>query len=369
MKIKTYSILLGALVMVSCSKEIRNIPVPTFEVSVESTTVKAGQPVTFDFTGIAHTIVFYSGETLKDYDFKDGRVIDLAAAGATLEFSSSLQIATGTTWQTNQFSVLASTDFNGDYSSLDKVKAAHWTDITSRFTLSPGTSTAFTASGTKDISDLITDPAKPIYIAFKYLCKPQAVNGIARQFQIQTVAVKSKATLASTASATPITLTLADQTNMGLRIIDNSPGTNPALSSITTTRLTLWGNEYRYATLAKYDPTLPQWNKEDPMYDPSSPLYVPSAKWTPFVPFNPSAPDNDPDSENWAVSAPIYTNTINLGPDRPTPIKAGIAASTLTSYPYRYAMPGTYKAVFVGFNASKDEMNKVVKELTITVTP
>lgn len=366
MKFKYYYMLLGALLLGSCSKEIvTNLKAPTFDVTTSNTTFQAGKPVNFVFTGDAHTISFYSGETLKDYDFKDGRVVDVTGSGATMEFSSAVQVVAGTTWQPNQLSILASTNFNGDYSSVDKLKAATWTDITSRFAL--GTTATFLASGVIDISDLIV-AGKPIYIAFKYITKPQETNGLARQMYIQTFAIKSKATLPNTASTTPITLTLADQIHAGFKIVDNSPATNPAVSSVTSTRLTLWGPEYRYAGLAKYDATLPQWNPKDPMYDRYSSSYNPNAVYVPFVPFVPGAPDNDPASETWAVSAPINLTSINLGPDYSTAIKSGPAASRLALYPYVYALPGTYKAVFVGFNGSIEQIKTVVKEMTITVT-
>lgn len=365
MKFKYYNMLLGVLLMASCNTDIvTNLETPTFDVTTQGSTFKAGQAVTFLFTGTAHTISFYSGQTLNDYDFIDGRVVDVTGAGATMEFTSSVSLGVGGTL-TNPLSILASTDFNGDYSSVDKVKAATWTDITSRFAL--GTTTTFLASGTKNISDLIV-AGKPIYIAFKYVTKSQATNGLACRWFIQTFAIKSLKTLPTTASITPITLTLADQIHAGFTIVDNSPIINPAISSVTSTRVTLWGPEYRTDTLAKYDSALAKWNKADPMYDRNSPLYVPTAVWTPYVPFDPSDPTNDPASETWAVSGAINPTSVNLGPDYSTAIKAGIAASTLTSYPYTYALPGTYKAVFVGFNASMERTKTVVKEITITIT-
>ena len=353
--------------MTSCNKDIvPNLPDPTFDVTTKSSTFKAGQPVTFLFTGTAHSISFYSGETLKDYTFKGGRIVDVTGAGATMEFTSSLQ--TGT--QTNQLSIMASTNFTGDYSSVASVKAATWTDITSRFTL--GTSATFVATGAKDISDLIVS-GKPIYIAFKYVTNSQAPtpggNGLARQWYIQTFAIKSTTTLANTASVTPIALTLADQIHAGFRIVDGSPTTNPAISSVTATRVTLWGPTYRWSGLPIYDPTLAQWDPKAPMYDRSSPLYVPSAVYKPYVAFDPAATDNDPVSETWAVSAPISLASVNLGPDYSTAIKAGPAASTLLTYPYTYALAGTYTAVFVGFNATMDVQKTVVKTMTITVAP
>ena len=361
MKFKYYYMLLGVLLMASCNKDIvTNLETPSFDVTTETATFVAGKPVVFNFTGTAHTISFYSGETLKDYEFKDGRVIDVTGAGATMEFTSSVQVGT----QANQLTIWASTDFSGDYSSVAKVKEATWTEITSRFLL--GTNATFKATGAIDISDLIV-AGKPIYIAFKYVTNPQEINGLARQWFIQTFAIKSKATLPSTASATPITLTLSDQIHAGFSIVDNSPENNRAVSSVTGTRVTLWGPEYRHAALPKYDATLPKWNKDDPMYINGSPTYNPAAIWTPYVPFDPADTSNDPETETWAVSGPIDPTTVNLGPDYSTAIKAGLAAATLKSYPYTYARPGTYKAVFVGFNGSIEETKTVIKEMDIVV--
>lgn len=348
--------------MVSCNNQLVILDTPSFDVKTNAVTYKAGDVVTFNITGNAHAISFYSGQTLKDYDFRTGRVVDVTGAGATMEFSSSVQLGT----QANQLSILASSDFNGDYSSLATLKAATWTDITSRFAL--GTSATFKATGAKDITDL-TVAGKPIYFAFKYLTLPQGINGLARQWLIQTFAIKSLATLPTTASVTPITLTLADQIHAGFRIIGDSPVNNPALSSVTATRVALWGNEYRTALLAKYDSTLAKWDKTNPMYDPNSPLFVATAVWAPYVPFDPNDLTNDPSTETWAVSAPVNLTSVNLGPDWSTAIKAGIASAVLTSYTYTYAVPGTFKAVFIGENNSINETKEVIKEIDLTITP
>jgi hypothetical protein len=318
--------------------------------------------INFNFKGNAQDISFYSGETLTDYAFKEGRMIDVKGKGITMEFSSSVQVGT----QVSPLTILASTDFNGDYSSLAKVKSATWTDITNRFTF--GNNATFFATGKKDISDL-TVPGKPIYIAFKYVTKPQAINGLARQWLIQNFAIKSIATLPNTASSTPIDLILTDQNGAGFRIVDEDPVNNPALSIVSASVLSLWGNEYRHAGLPKYDPNNPIFNPEDPMYDPTNTvLYKPLAVYTPFIPFDPLSPYNDPLRENWAVSAPIQLEAVDLGPDLSTSIKVGITAAKLTSYAYSYAMPGTFKAVFVGSNNSIGDVKKVVKEITLTIT-
>ena len=259
----------------------------------------------------------------------------------------------------NQLSVLASTDFNGDYSSLAKVKAATWVDITSRFKL--GTNATFVASGIKDITDLMV-AGKPIYIAFKYVTKPQATNGAIRWWYIQSFAISSLAMLDNT-----IPLTLTDIGSAGFQIVDENKANAPAQASITATRVTLAGNVYLTASLPIFDPTNPIYDPKNPIYDPMSSSFVPTAKYKPFVAFDPTSPYNDPASEHWAVSKAINTESVDLGPDWSSAIK-GILTSSVSEYRYSYAKAGTYKAVFVAANNSIDGSKTVVKEINLTIT-
>lgn len=357
MKLKIYSILAAALIMASCEKPAIEAEAPAFDVTAEKTTYKAGESVKFLITGgEAQAISFYSGELKKEYASRSGRVADVAGAGATLAFTSSVQLGT----QANQLSLLASTNFNGDYSSVAKLKAATWVDITNRFKL--GTSTAFLASGTVDVSDLIV-AGKPIYFAFRYNTKKQATNGIARQWFIQTFTLNSKKLLDNT-----LALTIADQAGTGFRIVDDLKDKAPALSSITATRLTLQGNTYLNASLPQFNPANPIFDPKNPIYDPQDPAYQPTAIFKPFVPFDPASPYNDPESEHWAVSKAISIDKVDLGPDWSTAIK-GLTNPVLTEYRYTYAKAGTYKATFVAANGNIDQQKVITKEITITITP
>lgn len=368
MKFKYYNMLLGIIIMASCDKEIAVTEAPVFDVSTKATTYKAGEEIRFNIKGgDAHIISFYSGETLKDYALKEGRVIDVKGAGAAMQFQSSVQLGT----QANQLTVLASTDFNGDYSSLAKVKTATWTDITARFVL--GTSAAFRPSGTEDISDLML-AGKPIYIAFKYVTKPQATNGLARNWFIQAFAITSTAMLDNT-----IPLNLTDQANAGFRIIDENAATvvsptfvpydkAPARASITSTRIALYGNQYLTPSLPVFDSANPIFDPLNPIYNPYSSSYRPTAIRPTYVPYDPSSPYNDPLSEHWAVSKAINMEKVDLGPDRSTAIKS-IFNTNMVEYRYKYSKAGTYKAVFVASNNSIDDVKKVVKEITLTITP
>jgi len=357
MKVKIYYMLLGMLILASCSKSIEVGDTPDFGVTTESTSFKAGEEIKFTFTGDnVHNISFYSGETRKDYDFRNGRVVNVSDSGAIMAFQSSVQ--TGT--QTNQITVLASTDFNGDYSTLAGVKAATWTDITSRVIL--GTNATFKASGNVDITDIMIK-GQPVYFAFKYMTLPQATNGLVRTWYFQVFAVTSKAKLDGT-----IALPLTDQASAGFRLVDENPVDAPALSAITTTRVTLVGNRYKVDTDPLFDPDNPIFDPLNPIYDPKSPLYQPTAVRPTFVPFDPASPWNDPQSEHWAVSGPINTANVDLGPDWSTPLKGATTTGIMQEYRYKYTKPGTYKAVFIAANNSIDGVKQVVRELTLTIT-
>lgn len=301
--------------MFSCKKTIQVQDITNFDVTADSVTYKLGQEVKFKINGgNVHSIAFYSGEVQKEYEFKDGRVVDVTAGGANLLFSSA--VSSGT--QANQLTVLVSTDFNGNYSNISNVRSATWTDITSRIKL--GTTATFFAT-TADISDLIV-AGKPLYVGFKYLTRPQAVNGIARTWMIQAFSIASKIKLDNT-----VTLNFTDQPGAGFQIVDENKQTAPARSIITTTKISLQGNVY-----------------------------------------DPLIPTNDPAGENWAISTALNMTKIDLGPDWSTAIK-NITGSNLSEYRYTYARAGSFKATFIASNNSINASTKIIKVLNITVIP
>lgn len=353
MKFKYYSMLLAVLCMASCSKKLDVGGAPDLTVSTESTTYKVGEEITFKFEGHADLVAFYSGEDFNDYAFKDGRVVDVASSGVNLEFNSSVQNGE----QEGQLTVWASTDFNGN-DDLASVQAATWTEITDRFTL--GTSATFVPSTTQSLSDLIV-AGKPLYIGFRYITKPQVENGFSRMWYIEDFSVTSAAELAGS----PLVLT--DQANAGFRIIAEDPENTPVRSSLSSTRLTLYGNVYKDPNDPMYDPENPIFDPENPIYDPESDIYDPDAVRPEFVPYDPASPYNDPLREHWAITKGISLEQVDLGPDWSNPIK-GISNSKLEEYTYTYTEPGTYKVYFVASNTNIDDSKQVVRELTLTIT-
>jgi hypothetical protein len=284
--------------------------VPNFEVSVDKETFKVNEEVTFNFKGDAGIISFYSGEIGHDYNFKDGRIVE--AGDVSLSFRTSQVIASGT--QINQFSIWVLTDFNRDYSDFSNVQLSAKEDISDRLLLATGS--AYRESGQANITDLIPKDDKPIYIGFKYVTLPQATNGTARQWFLQNLLVNSITSIGN--------ITLADMSNAGFQIVDQSAGGLKSRSRIEATRLLLHGHEFNV--------------------------------------------NNDPQSENWIITKPIYGGSFDKGPDRPVAIK-GNSEDRLSQYNYVYSQPGKYTVYFIASNTNINESKQVIRKVDITIEP
>lgn len=308
MRIKYYNLLLIISTLIACNEEIEvSKNIDDFNVTTSTTTYKAGETINFNFTGNPGIISFYSGEVGSDYAFKDGRITETEAT-KTMSFTSSVSLGD----QANQLSVMVSSDFNGNRLAFSNVEAATWTDVTSRFKLS--TSASFLASGNKDISDLAVE-GKPLYVAFKYITRPQTENGVARQWMIRNFVLTTSSPIG--------TLTLADSKNAGFMIVDQNPLTYPARSSVSSTTVTLLGHNF--------------------------------------------TAEKDTLSENWAISNPINLGSIDQGPDRPIAVK-GNSDARMDSFSYVYQKPGTYKVWFIASNTNIDQNLVVIRQLDITIT-
>jgi hypothetical protein len=291
------ALMLPLLVFSACKKE-QTVLTPDFDVTVDKTTYAVNEPITFNFTGTGDVVTFFSGAPGKEYKYKDRYRVD---GKAQMQFTSYRQ---GASTQANTLSLLWSKDFTGIY-DIDNLQQATWTDITSRATLSTGVDN--TASGVIDLTDLQT-PDVPVYIAFKYAAKKDAV--VAQPtWTIKNIAVNN------------IT---ADGTIFPIATSANSWGTlnvlNPAnLWSSTTAQIQFTGGAI-----------------------------------------------NIDDNEDWIITQPplqldrvqrVFGQSIKASP-----------TATLTKYIFAgYIAPGTYTVTFEALNANKWDIKTIVKELTITV--
>jgi hypothetical protein len=284
------------LLLASCSKR-DEVGTPEFEVSANASTYKLGDSIIFTFKGNPQNIVFWPGTPGKTYEYRN----------RTFTTGNKLLVKFNTYQQfgiRNNMSVLISNDFNG-ISDTNSVKAATWTDITSRFTLSQGADQV--QSGTVDLSEF-TAGNKAATIAFRYVI-PAVSNP--NRWVIRTFNADNQA---EDGTITP----MATMASAGWKSVSFQ---NPASGwSVTSAQL------LSQATANNAD-------------------------------------------DDWVLSKSFNPNTVS--PDKGIPIKN--ITTNLTRYvPANdvYSKPGTYKVIFEASNASyQNEPPRVVKELTITITP
>lgn len=304
MKVKYYVMMLVSMFTIaSCDSSLDVEAEPEFTVSTKKSTYKVGEEVLFNLTGNPGILTFYSGLFGNDYAFREGRI--LSVNDLKLSFNSNVNYGS----QANQFSVLISTDFNGQY-NIGSIKAATWIDITDRFTL-PATNNTYVNSGVADITDLRV-AGKPMYFVLKYVYTPGTT--VARTWSIQGFNLQS-----NTSNGL---LTLTDQVGANFGLYYSGPKEETGRSGITATTITLRGN-----TVAPPEVT-----------------------------------------EDWCISRAVDVGDVDLGPDRPESVK-GYSEARRTTFPFVYDTPGTYKVYFTGLNVTKKETKTVQKDLTITIEP
>lgn len=303
------SVLLLALVIMSCKKN--EVLQPTFDVKVPKSTYKVGEPVPFTFNGNPDFISFYSGQFGNDYAFSKGRIMDIKT------FSMSFQTRLQAGGQNKQLSVLISSNYNGEKNMAD-VKAATWTDLTSLFSFSLTTLDYF-SSGEVDLSAIVTDKTKPLYVAFHYITLPQTTangvyrNTVVRNFLFNTKTDAGNSTAMDQISAGWILLEDGSILESGRNVVNASSGI-----------LTLRGNITTAGKLVQ--------------------------------------------TEVWAISKPVNLNAIDMGPDKGTPVK-GISDPVPSVYNFAYTTPGTYKVVFSAANSTLYGEKSITKEANITIAP
>lgn len=296
----------------SCMNDLQ-VSAPELDVKAGSTEVKAGEPVVFEMDGNADYITFWSGETYSDYSHRDGREF---TPGVRNRLSFTSEITSGV--QNGQLTVLISNDFDGNYMDYDSMIHSDWTDITGWFSLPRGKGKE--ESSAQDISAFVY-PDRPLYLAFRYRCRPQEQYGEASRWVISNLKfVNTSEELGETV--------LYDLVNSGFRITDPFSRTDAAcMSSVSQTQIVMQGRvQSDDVNAAAYE------------------------------------------TEHWIVSRPIDLTSIrDIGPDRPQVLK-GYAESFPATYSCIYENPGVYEAVFVASNQSIRGCRETVKSIMITVS-
>jgi hypothetical protein len=147
------TIILSVVLLASCSRD--NLSTPDFSVTTESLNFKAGQEITFRFSGNPDNITFYSGMEGYRYDSIGKPVAQYGSP--SLEFYSATRVGPGT------IKLLMTSDLTD--LTVQNIGAANWIDISDRANFAMIAS--LTPSGKINLSDLVV-PDRPVRFAFKF---------------------------------------------------------------------------------------------------------------------------------------------------------------------------------------------------------
>lgn len=295
---KLYSlliILLCTACTLSCTKD--STATPEFEVTLKAGSYKAGEAVTFNISGNPDIITFYSGETGRIYENRNRTELK---GTPLLQFSTFAQNS-GT--QLNSLQILASSDFNGT-ASATAIKAASWTDITPKATLSTGTDNV--SSGLIDLTGVVADN-KPVYLAFR-------------------------------------------------KHDDNSPTLKPRGWTIRSFSLT-YLNAADNISYPVTDLSTATWTPVD--------ILNPTYKWTVSSTALTIGGGNinTPENEDWVFTKVLYPNAIRT--DLGIGVKG--VDGRVDSYNYIFKSAGVYKVTFEGLNLTDGQRKSVTKEIQVTI--
>ncbi len=302
----------GLLILQACNRN--EFVQLTFDVSTSKSSYQVGENIGYNFTGNPYMITFYSGEPGKKYENRNRYT---AQGIPKLQFTS--LIANGV--QTGSLHIMVSNDFLGvvkgnDSITISNIPKATWTDITSRATLSAGTSTA---SGAIDLSDFAA-LEKPVYIAFKYTAESGSIQ---RKWTI---------------SGLTVTNTLPDATTY-------------TLANLTTTAINNYGNSYLYS------PGWVSYNVNNSFKWVVGSTLVITGATTAAAATNPA--------EAWTFTGPIDLRAVTS--DLGVPIKN--ITTRMISYTTKYTIAGTYTATFVGSDANVYGAKDDYKQIQLTIAP
>lgn len=266
-------------------------------IGTASLNYRAGDSVIFNLSGEADNIVFYSGEPGSMYDNRSR-----TRADNKITFSFTSLVAAGLIY--NNLKVLVSVDYNG-LPDTNSIKAATWTDVSSRAAFSIGRDSL---SGTVDITDIASSAYDaPLYIAFRYTDykKAQGQN----RWTIKAFAVNR-------VSPEGLSAPLAAIGDAGWQAVSFKNTT--AKWTISATQLQMYGG-------------------------------------------NSTADDND----DWVIAKGFNTSAIT--PDAGVAVKN--ISMALMPVGHRYMNAGTYKAVFDISNVRYDGSRRMLKEITLNIQP
>lgn len=296
--------------------EAKNID---FGVSIENTTIYAGDAVSFRFDGNPDYIVFYPGTKECSYANRERTRIELDSIGVSCRVDQVYTDLSSYSGQENTIMhVFVSKDYSGELTP-EAIQQATWTDISGYgdnqlnmpvATTSPTIAVDYTAI---DLSQYLDEK---FFFAFRYAAGPN--NNASSNYGKPRVQIKD--------------LTMAKR--------------EPDKNIINMTdAVSDWGFNTVRVKVASANNTKYDIEKNQLSFFPDA------------------ATEKTRDVEVWMVSQELDPTVVQ--PDRGMPIKSTNAK--LPSYQYYYDKPGTYTATFIATNANMWNSKQALREVTFTV--
>lgn len=207
---------MALMTLFACDADLK-VSVPEFRVTCLQTEISPGDTVCFVLNGNPQYVSFWSGEKYSDWSFREDRIL---TPGWESELLFSSELTNGI--DKGNLCVLASNDFDGNYSELDD---KDWVNITGRFTIADSPDKV--SSSIQSLIDFVSD--EPLYLAFRY--KSAAEYGVAPRWVISDLAVRNHL-------ATGELVTMYDIHNSGFRLVETEGDSKAVVSD---TQLILQG--------------------------------------------------------------------------------------------------------------------------------
>lgn len=280
-------------------------------------TYYAGDPVTFNFDGNVDNILFYSGESGHEYQFRDRYAISMdLIKSATLHLEIQPRYGYGSlqVWYSSSFSGLAGNDGEADRATLSKLEEDGMTGWTAVTIWSEDNKETSTVTTPVDID--ITQYVENFSIAF--LWNHTDASETQRHYWVNgniSIEAEGFGTISTDLSALPMTSVMMNEE------IEDPYYKNDGNGSIRFDS----GQDINFQGCGANEKAFPL--------------------------------------KGWVVTTPQMLNAV--ANDKGVVVKN--MQNYMDSYSYIFAEPGTYTVTFVGRNANYVGTSEVVKELTVTV--
>lgn len=322
---------LGVVILTACRKDQVNAP-EDFNVTTDGLAFQQGDSVTFNLFGNPGAIVFFSGETGKQYE---NRARTSAPGVAKLVFQTSMQQGPVPPKPClDSLQLMISTNLQG-YDAAH-IQQATWTNISDRNTKWPKSlATSFTTSDSIDLSDF--NSAEKVNIAFHVLNKKTGVTA-QRKWVIQNLTLYNNQPEGVSA---PLFTNFANTAWVQADLSEN----NRPDSGINAWNVGTWNV-----------------SAADSIRN-SNGITIRTAY---PITFNPGTDVNNEDNDAWLITTAVDLKAIK--PDIGTVVKTEISLHSAT-YKYVFKKAGTYTVTFVGTNNNLDDSKSQIRQLTLKILP